>query len=72
MSRTIRRLEEDGTYIMDKDHFEFFETHIYIYQLHSKYYKCGYSRRIQIPADIVRHLGLKHKDNIMVAIKKKE
>ena len=57
------RLEEDGTYLEEKEHYESWKTKIYVG-------KDNYTAYIRVPMSIVRHLGLKNKDRIIVAIKR--
>ena len=63
-SNIKRRLEQDGLYVDTSDHWEMFETKTSIYTYHG----CT----IYIPIDIVRHLKLKHRDEIVVAIKRRK
>lgn len=55
-----QRLEENGLYLSNPKHWELLED-ITIYVRPTFH-------GISIPIDIVRHLGLKHKDKITIAI----
>jgi len=59
-----RRLEQDGLYLDDPDHWEMFDGTIYIHQF--KTYKYAH---LYFPIDIVRHLKLQHKQRVTIAIK---
>ncbi len=68
MAMTRKRMEENGLYISSAEHWELIEDKvIYIY-----IYKHCTLATIHIPMDIIRHLGLKHKDKITIAIRHKE
>jgi hypothetical protein len=80
MNKTIKRkrLEEDGLYVEPKEHWEMWETTVYSYEYPHQYKtKRGWRKsqstytNIRIPTDLIRHLGLKHKDKVVVAIRKR-
>ena len=62
MAKQIKpRLEEDGLYVSDPKHWELLEDRkVYIYGDKMAHF-C-------IPMDVVRHLKLKHKDKVTIAI----
>ena len=76
------RLEQDGLYICNPEHWETWETkvRIYKYGFSQKYKTINgkikiYSSKqkistIYLPIDLVRHLKLEHNDKIQVAIRK--
>lgn len=67
-----KRLEQDGLYVDSSDHWEMFDTKIYIREGISKQGYKTKARSVCVPIDIVRHLKLKNKDKIVVAIKRSE
>ena len=79
MSNPKRRLEEDGLYVQSKDHWEMWEAPLYRTTQRKKYrtkegekHYTNTSFSIHVPKDLIRHLSLKPKDKILVAIKKHE
>lgn len=70
-SNTVKRqrLEENGLYLSDPKHWEVFESTLYFYPTPQNR---GTHASLLVPIDLVRHLGLKHKEKIVVAIRKKE
>ena len=60
-----KRMEQGGLYIDNPEHWEMFETTIYHYVQRG-------NGNVNIPSDICHHLKLKHKDKIMVAIKRRK
>ena len=72
-NKKMPRLEEDGLYAIDADHFEMFETTITIIFRNHKGVRStssldGY---VRVPSDVIRHLKLKNRDRVTFAIKKK-
>ena len=76
------RLEQDGLYISNPEHWEMWETATSIYiQVHRQKYKTVSGEiksciskhthgRILIPVDLIRHLKLEHGDKVQIAIRK--
>lgn len=64
-------MESDGLYLSDSSHGEMFEGSVYI-----DYYKRidprQFSVTLHIPIDIARHLNLKNKQRVTIAIKHNE
>ncbi len=74
-----KRMEQDGLFLESPDHWEMFETTIYIYKSKEKRqhknrgeHTHSQGRVLNVPIQIARHLNLKNKDKIMVAIKRSE
>lgn len=68
-----KRLEEDGVYTANPEHWEFFNTPVFVYINHSKYkekYYTTMNTNIRIPNDVVRHLNLQNKERIDIAIRR--
>jgi len=63
LKKTKKRIEENGLFIENSDHFEMFEKTIYLNLEHSRAY-------VLIPFDVVRHLKLENKDKVLIAIRK--
>lgn len=63
-----KRMESDGLYRSDMVHWEMFEGTVYIQ--HKS--KLRFSVIFHIPIDIARHLNLKNKQCVTIAIKHKE
>jgi hypothetical protein len=63
-----QRMEQDGLFFEDKEHWEVWETTIYNYYRKGKYS----STYVMVPMNIFNHLQLKHKQKILVAIQKIE
>lgn len=75
MSRGRGIYEKDGLYVESQDEWQMWEGGIYYYEY--KYEdRDGYmvnhrAANIHVPVQIVDYLGLKNKDKIMIAIKRK-
>lgn len=63
-----KRLEEDGVEFENPDHWETWETKIYIIRDHRS--QGTNNTYLTIPIDIIRHLNLVHKQKVKVAIKR--
>ena len=61
-----KRLEMNGVFNESAEHFEMWESPIYIYNRKEKGFQCF----IKVPIDVVRHLDLNNKERVIVAIKK--
>jgi len=59
------RLEQDGIVVDAPEHWETWQTKVYMYSRPNSIHQSS----IPIPIDIQRHLNLKHKDQVIVAIK---
>jgi hypothetical protein len=67
MSIKPRMIETWQEYISDPKHWELLENRV-VYMYSTRYGQA----QVVIPRDIVRHLKLKHKDKIDIAIRRKE
>ena len=56
-------LEQDGLYKGEPEHWEMWEGKVYYYpEQHGSY--------VHLPMDILRHLELKHKEKVQIAIRR--
>ena len=63
-----RHMEQDGLILDSSQHWETWTSKVYLYRKRVRDHT-WHSAYVCIPMDIVRHLNLKHKDQIIVAVK---
>lgn len=63
-----KRMEQDGLILDSSQHWETWTGKVYLYYARKRDHT-WHNAYVTIPVDIIRHLNLKHMDQVTVAIK---